>query len=106
MNNLIDKSTIRKTLAENLDKIMLERKITNDFLAEKTESSINHISNLRTGVKNTSAYTLLNLSKALGISLDELLSPLSATSNNLASLSTAELLALIKTCAEILTSRQ
>ena len=69
----VDKNTLLKNLGNNIRKHRLEQGISQEELAFKIDSARNFVGCIERAEKNSSIITLARISKALNISLCELL---------------------------------
>ena len=60
-------------IGKRIKEIRKQQKITQDQLAEMSNLTVGYISHVETGRKKASLSSLINISNALGITLDELL---------------------------------
>lgn len=68
----VDKNTLLKNLGNNIRKHRLEQGISQEELAFKIDSARNFVGCIERAEKNSSIITLARISKALNISLCEL----------------------------------
>lgn len=60
-------------IGERIKRLRLKRKMTREELAEAADLSVSFLYEIETGKKGFSAYTLGNLSRALGVNADYIL---------------------------------
>ncbi len=70
--NMQDVSIYQKRLAENIRKLRIENKYSQEYLAELIDITREHINRLESGKETIGFPTFIKLAEIFGVSLDEL----------------------------------